>query len=173
MDFEEALRGTSKEEYGPSYSTDVLEIYKMYMEMADRISSRRQTTNSFFLTINTAVVGLMGYFGLAGVGGSNEIWYLPIAIAGIALSYLWFRIIRSYKDLNSAKFKVIYEIEEELPLRPYDAEWEAVGRGKKPKLYLPFTHVELFVPWVFVFLHVLAALRAIPWGMLHGSGAAG
>ena len=35
-----------------------LEQYKLYVEMADRISSRRQNANSFFLSINTAIVAL-------------------------------------------------------------------------------------------------------------------
>ena len=43
------------------YLTPLLEQYKLYVEMADRISSRRQISNSFFLSINTAIVALMGY----------------------------------------------------------------------------------------------------------------
>lgn len=50
-----------------------------------------------------------------------------------------------------------------MPLRPYDAEWEAVGRGKNPKLYLPFTHGEVFVPWVFMGFHMLLLLSVLPW----------
>ena len=33
-----ALRGVGSEEYGPSYRDHLLEIYKVYLEMADRIS---------------------------------------------------------------------------------------------------------------------------------------
>jgi hypothetical protein len=40
----------------------LLEQYKIYVEMADRISSRRALTNTFFLTINTAVFALVGTF---------------------------------------------------------------------------------------------------------------
>ena len=38
----------------------LLEQYKLYLEMADRISSRRQSANSFFLSLNTALVALVG-----------------------------------------------------------------------------------------------------------------
>jgi hypothetical protein len=31
----------------------VLEKYKLYVEMADRVSARRGLTNSFFLALNT------------------------------------------------------------------------------------------------------------------------
>ena len=40
------------EKYGEKYKEHLLEQYKLYVEMADRISGRRQTANSFFLSIN-------------------------------------------------------------------------------------------------------------------------
>jgi len=85
-----------------------IEQYKLYLEMADRISTRRQTANSFFLTLNTALVALASYLSL---GAEQKRWYWLVAVAGIALSYMWYRLVRSYKDLNTAKFKVIHEIE--------------------------------------------------------------
>lgn len=136
------------------------EQYKLYVEMTDRISARRQTANSFFLTLNTALVALVSYLGL---GTSPKKWYWAVAVAGIVLSYMWYRLVRSYKDLNTAKFKIVHEIESKLPMAPYDAEWEAVGRGEMPKLYLPFTHVEMYVPWVFIALHGIVALQCVPW----------
>ena len=137
-----------------------MEQYKLYLEMADRISARRQTANSYFLTLNTVLLSLVSYLSL---GTEQKKWYWLVAIAGIVLSYMWYRLIRSYRDLNSAKFKVIHEIEAMLPMAPYDAEWEAVGRGKAPELYLPFTHVEIYVPWVFLILHVAVVLQCITW----------
>lgn len=163
MSFEEILRGAQLESYGESYKSHVLEIYRTYLEMADRISARREATNSFFLTINTALTGLIGYLGATAPESATLDRRVPMAIAGIAISYLWYRIVRSYRDLNSAKFKVVHEIEKLLPLRPYDAEWEAVGRGKDRARYLPFTHVEIVVPWVFAALHLFVVLSAIPW----------
>jgi hypothetical protein len=79
---------------------------------------------------------------------------------------MWYRLVRAYKDLNSAKFKVVHEIEAQLPLAPYDAEWEAVGRGKAPKLYLPFTHVEIYTPLVFFAIHLVVLVRYIPFKAL-------
>lgn len=137
-----------------------LEQYKLYLEMADRISTRRQSANSFFLTANTALITLISYLSFA---VEQPSCYQLVAVSGIVLSYVWYRLIRSYKDLNSAKFKVIHAIEAKLPIAPYDAEWEAVGRGKTPELYLPFTHVEIYVPWVFLLLHVVVIIQCIPW----------
>jgi len=141
------------------YQAHLFEQYRLYVDMADRISSRRQTANSYFLSINTALLGFVGYVGTKDTTG--YLWL--VAPAGIALSYLWYRLIRSYRDLNTAKFKVVHEIEKRLPLSPYDAEWEAMGRGNNPALYKPFTHIETGVPWVFIALHSVALVKSFPW----------
>lgn len=105
MTFEDTLSGVPADQYGAEYRSHVLEVYRVYVEMADKISSRRETANSFFLTLNTAVIGLSGY--LSAIPATTRIIdaRVPIAIAGIAIAYLWYRIIRSYRDLNSAKFR--------------------------------------------------------------------
>ena len=54
-----ALRGVDSNEYGPSYRDHSFEIYKTYLEMADRISGRREKANSFFLALNTALIALL------------------------------------------------------------------------------------------------------------------
>jgi len=155
------LAGLPQSEYGDGYREHSVQIYKTYLEMADRISERREKANSFFLAVNTALTALLAKDAL-GTGAPAALAVLA-PLAGGILCYLWHRIIRSYRDLNSAKFKVVHAIERQLPLRPYDAEWEAVGRGNNPRLYLPFTHVELLVPWIFMVFYVLFAGSAIPW----------
>jgi len=142
----------------------LLEQYKIFQESIENISSRRQTANSFFVTINTALIAIVSYLHL-GSKTSTEYYWL-VALAGIAISYMWYRLIRSYRDLNSAKFKVLYEIEKSLPLSPFDAEWEAVGRGKDSALYLPFTRIEMAIAWVFLILHLVAFWQSFPWEML-------
>ena len=154
------LPGIAEEEYGPSYREHVLQLYKTYLEMADRISGRREKANAFFLTVNTALIALLAKDTDLLTPGPVE---FLIPVAGGFLCYLWYRIIRSYRDLNSAKFRVIHAMEAQLPLRPYDAEWESVGRGKDPKRYLPFTHVEGIVPWLFMAIHVALVLCRVPW----------
>jgi len=158
-----ALRGLPADEYGPAFRDHSLEIYKTYLEMADRISARREKANSFFLAVNTALIALLAKDAFGSGTANPRTLEVLVPVAAGALCYLWYRIIRSYRDLNSAKFKVIHVIESQLPLRPYDAEWESVERGKNPKLYLPFTHVEGVVPWLFMVFHALLAASAIPW----------
>lgn len=149
----------TQEEYGQEYKSHLLEQYKLFVEMADRISARRQSANSFFLSVNTAIIVLVGYINFGGQFASSYYWL--VSLAGIALCFMWYRLIRSYKDLNSAKFAVIHEMETELPVSPYDSEWEKVQRGTNKKLYLPFTHIEVYIPWVFLVIHGFVLIKAV------------
>jgi hypothetical protein len=139
----------------------LLDQYKLYVEMADRISSRRQTTNSFFLALNSAIISIGGYTAVK-EGPAVPLGLIVLtAVAGVMISALWLRLILSYRDLNSAKFEVIHAIEKLLPVSPYDAEWQAVERGKSGWLYLPFSHIELWVPVGFAAIHLLGAAVVI------------
>jgi len=131
--------------------------------MADRISSRRQSANTFALSINTALIALVGYVQTQDSMILKEGFFWSVAVAGLILNFVWYRMVRSYRDLNTAKYLVIHEIEKRLVISPYDAEWEAVGRGKDRKLYLPFTHIEIWIPWIFFALHALILIRSIRW----------
>lgn len=162
----------SASEYGERYQDHLLEQYKLYVQMADKISERRQSANRFFLTVNTALIAFLGLVANPAAGGNAGIatspplpWVLAVSAAGVVLCFTWYRLVRSYKDLNSGKFKVIHAIESKLPSSPYDAEWEAVGRGEEPKLHMPFTHIEIRIPWVFAALYVLLA----GWNVIQGA----
>lgn len=146
-----------QDEYGPNYKAHLLEQYKLYVEMTDRISSRRQLANSFFLSINTAIIALISHINLGSESGSSSFWL--VSLAGMTLCFIWYKLVRSYKDLNDAKFKVIHEMEAKLPVSPYDSEWEKVDKGKNSKLYLPFTKIEIYIPWIFFVIHAVVFLN--------------
>jgi hypothetical protein len=146
---------------------DKLEVllaqYEMYAEMADKNAERRQTANSFFLGLNTAVIGMLGIFQIIQASSAfyTVIWVLPAA--GVSLCVAWHRFINSYRKLSDAKFKVIHSIEKKLPLRPYTEEWELLKQGKEPKTYRPYTKIELAILIIFGILNGLALLFMIPW----------
>jgi len=143
--------------------SQIIEIYKAYLQMADKISDRRQSANSYFLTINTVIVGLISYISLGSVIKNSHPFYGLVSVAGMVICYSWYRLIRSYKDINSGKFKVVHEIEKHLPISPFDDEWEILGRGRDKTKYLPFTRIEMRVPWIFFTLHVIVFSMSIPW----------
>jgi len=50
---EATLLSVSEQDYGHNRKSHSMEIYKLYVEMADNISTRRQSANSFFLSVNS------------------------------------------------------------------------------------------------------------------------
>ena len=89
------------------------------------------------------------------IGTKSDTGISIIFLAGIISYFIWYRLIKSYKGMNSGKFKVIHEMEQILGYQPYNREWEKLGRGKDRSLYLPFTNIEIYVPWVFGGLYIL------------------
>ncbi len=140
-------------EYGDAYQAHCLEQYKLFVESADRISQRRQQANSFFLTLNTALLAVLGGSLSRSTQSSALWWFLPVAAVGLVLCYVWYRLVLSYKGLNSGKFAVIHAIEKTLPLAPFDSEWRQIGEGKEPEKYKPFSEIETWIPWVFMALY--------------------
>jgi hypothetical protein len=138
-----------------------IDIYKMLVDMADKVSQRRQNANNFYLSVNTALVGATAYLSGAGSGALNT---ALISLAGMLVCVVWMRNIESYKDLNAGKFEVITEIERSLPLAPYCAEWSVLQRSDADaKRYRPFHQVEILVPIIFAMLHVAQLMRLVPW----------
>ena len=136
----------------------LIEQYKLFVEAEERLVSRRQEENRFFLSVNAlllTVISLLLRQGLDDRAAWAGIFLL--AGAGLILCYAWFRIIDSYRILNEAKFAVIDEFEEQLPARMFGAEWQAA----KSRNYRPFTQIEREVPFVFGFLHLVGALLGI------------
>lgn len=144
---------------GPSAVPDPreLELYKLAVEMADRISARRATSNSFFLAVQSAFIAVLG---LATPSLANRPWWtnLAVSLAGVALSVSWWLQLRSYRDLNRAKFKVINSMEEGLPSKIFSEEWQYLKEDPVPGWrgrYAELGTVERFVPWVFAGLYAL------------------
>lgn len=140
-----------------------MEQYKLYVEMLDRTSERRQQVNSFFLSINTGACAIIGY--LFSKEASEQarmfIWFTPLA--GILISYFWSQLIKSYRHLSAAKFKIILQIEERLPLSLFKAEWLALREARDPNVYTPVTQLETWVPRSFIVMYFLFILLTIPW----------
>ncbi len=139
----------------------ILEQYKIYVEMADRISARRSLTNTFFLTLNTAI------FAGIGVLLSNphllSAWLLVFPLIALLVQCAaWYFLVRSYRQLNSAKYTVIGVLEERLPASPYwSAEWRALGEGKDKAKYWPLTHLEQWIPTMFAATYIATFIAVL------------
>jgi hypothetical protein len=132
-----------------AYSDAILEQYKIYVEMADRISARRGFANTFFLTLNSAIFTTIGVFWTTRVHVASWLLIFPVLVL-LGQCLAWFWLVRSYRQLNAAKYVVVGALEERLPASPYwRAEWKALGEGRDPSLYWPLTHLEQWIPALF------------------------
>lgn len=128
-----------------------LDLYTLYLGTAEKVSDRRWQANSWLLSVNSALVGLYGYLGkgpppLAKAAG---VWVWAIPAAGILVCLTWLAVLASFHKLNKAKFQLLQEIEQELPLALFKREQEiyrSLGRRR-------FSTIEGRVPWCFIALY--------------------
>ena len=147
----------SEESYGASFKADLFEQYKAYVESAEKISERRVSANNYLLTVNATLVTL---YGLTSTNRFNSVWTILVPIAGLLVALTWHEIITSYRDLNTVKFKVIHELEQQLPAALYEYEWHKAQKGRG-KAYRPLSHLERWVPVIFVALYFLLAIVGV------------
>ncbi len=159
---------TAAETYGDQYARHVLEQYKICLEMADRISQRRGTANTYFLTLNTGIVAALATF-YDPTKDIPPVIGIAFFVATSLFCVAWGVMLRSYRNLNTAKFMVIGLLEERLPASPfYAAEWTALAEGKDWRVYIPLGPIEIWLPVIFFFLNVGLALTLFggidcPW----------
>lgn len=152
----------TKREYGDKFHNHLLEQYKLYVEMADRISIRRAQTNRFYVSLLSGLLALLSIVVQKSiVTDFQKVVFPAVAILGLALCFLWYVNIRSYRQLNTGKFKVIHEIEQHLPFPCYDREWEILGQGKESKKYLQLTRVEQYVPYILAIPYLLLFVYSV------------
>lgn len=149
------LVGISKDDYGEDFKTHIIDIYKIYVEMVDRIYARRLSSHKFFLSLNTAIIALWGYRGIFSTVENS--FSIIIAIAGLVLSLTWFFYIRSNRILRGNAFRVIHGIENFLPIKPYYTE-DKINKGSN---YIGFTIIEMVIPWVFLAIFIIVILSNI------------
>jgi hypothetical protein len=146
-----------------TYHASVFEQYKLCVEMADRVSARRNLANTFFLTLHTALIAFLGTW-----LSQEHHREVPVVLALAALLLLlgmcvtWWFTVRSYHQLNRGKFEVIGVLEERLPARTFvAAEWRALGEGRDWRVYLPLNRVERWIPLLFAGAYVLGFAAAM------------
>jgi L-asparagine transporter-like permease len=147
----------TKETYGDSFTAHLFEQYKLYVQSAEKISERRVSANNYLLTVNAFLVTLYGLLAASPYKGG---WVILVPVAGFLVSLTWHRIITSYRDLNTVKFKVIHELEREMPASLYHYEWHKAEEGQG-KVYHPLTHLERWVPLVFTVLYVVLTIIGV------------
>lgn len=128
---------------------ELLEIYKLHAELADSVSRQRGTANRFYLLVLSGLAVLFSAFLQRKNGVLLEWLMVGFGLFGMLLASAWYIVIRSYRQLNSGKFKALHELEEKLTYPFFKREWDLLAEGRERKTYWRLTVVETFVPIIF------------------------
>ena len=137
-------------------SKEILEIYKLHAELADRVSQRRLAANRLYVGL---LVGLLLFCG-ALLRMDGETAYVGpflclVGSVGVLLAISWRVIVRSYRQLNAGKFKALRELECALSWQFFQREWGHLGEGNEPGRYRRLSRVEESLPWVFLVISLV------------------
>jgi hypothetical protein len=145
--------GASAARAGVSYDPEkhlpqLLEQYKTFVEMADRLSARRMLANNSFITMLGA--GALAYSAAPTYfkGGFEAILQLGVAVGCILLALMWRATLKYFRDLSTAKFRVIHDLEMQLPSQPFADEWKYLSASKSAhnSSFMTLTSIEMLVP---------------------------
>ena len=128
----------------------LIELYRIHAELADRASQRREDANRLYVSLLSGVLMLIGAALRFRSDLALEHTIIGVAaVMGAVLSMSWWIVIRSYRQLNRGKFRMLHELEERLPYRPFFREWQFLGEGRDARLYVKLTTVEAVLPTAF------------------------
>lgn len=141
-------------------------LYKMCIDEACKTGERRMKNNQFFILLNSALVSFISSIYMGDTTLRTVLAIVFLSTTGLTLCFFWKESIAAYKQLNTAKFKVILEIEKKLQFQCFQAEWNMLSmpegnyialsshEAKIPKLFLG-------VYWVSLLIHMVWALDIV------------
>ena len=126
---------------------ELLEIYKLHAELADRVSQRRDSANRLHVSLQLGLGLFLSALLRFGTGDAPGDLILSVAsILGLLVSSSWLIVINSYRQLNQKKFQVLNDLEKCLSFQFFSRE-SALAAATEGRRYRELTKVEQFLPW--------------------------
>ena len=108
--------------------------YELYLQSIQQISEKRFKANHFYISLLSALLGILAFtFGkdnFQNLAEYQDTMVQAVSLLGLLLNLIWFFTIRSYRKLSDAKYRVINNMEMQLPFQAYHEEWETL-KGHK------------------------------------------
>jgi hypothetical protein len=125
----------------------LLRQYELIVNSSLQLTSWRQTANNFYLSVNAGLLALTSFF----LGDSSLLTSIIVCIIGFVISVLWHQTVSYYRQLNTAKFKVILKLEKQLPVRLFAEE----NKHFKQKMRNEITLIESWIPALFAIAYLI------------------
>jgi hypothetical protein len=126
-----------------------LKQYEIMVNTSQNVTVWRQTANTFYLTLNTAILGLVLYT----LPTSTLLVKLALTFMGIVFSILWFYTLDYFRKLNGAKFNVIALFEKKLPIKMFELEYNEYKNKIKE-----LSRIEKYLPTIFLIAYILTLI---------------
>jgi hypothetical protein len=158
-----------KAKYGEKYHEHILEQYKLYVDTSTQVTNWRNNANAFFITLNSLIITLIAVFG--GESKGTQVLFLVIAVVGlIAANVVWLTLIQKYKALNDAKFDVVEDLEQLLPVMPFvSREWKHYhAKLNSESKHNLLTHSERWVPILLIVIYSIGLMIFVSYRLFTG-----
>lgn len=153
-----------------------IEIYRIYVESAERNIGRRLEANRYYFSVVAALFVVYAFLVegklekilaqgqqrgvLSSLSFEFGVYFiLPLLL--FVVSVAWFITLRGFRALSTAKYSVITDMEKQLPLSPFEKEWAHLNTNTR----LPgVTIVEMIVPLLMSGISIMGIiLPAYTW----------
>lgn len=158
--------------------------YQIYVEMTESLVARRAEANRFYLSINTALIAMLGFvFDVRnGFSAVDRVPFIVLVAGfGVILCLVWAKILSSHRRLMRKKFHIVHVIERQLPIQPYTDELMLENNGGAAKIGV--SRYERILPNLLLLGYALVAVLGsgelaacygwVPVGMLEDLGLSG
>jgi hypothetical protein len=113
--------------------------------------------------MQTAVVASLGFLTARKPDPPTQI-LVALCAVGVLSAVVWYLLLRSYRDLNTAKFAVIHEVEKALPIQLFADEWKTLKQDPVThwrKRYAELGSVERIAPVLFAAINIILAVYLV------------
>jgi hypothetical protein len=141
---------------------DKFDEYKYFTERAQHRSERRQQASQIYLTVNTAIFGLIALLikdsGLK--GWSLVVAVLPLFLVGVFICLTWSKIISEFKRIIGWQYEQLRDMEKHIKnsYKMHTKEWEEFYQPIESKGNFSFSNLESRLPSIFIGLYIVYAV---------------
>lgn len=141
----------------PGHLQFFFEQYKLFVDSYNKLSERRKDLNTFYVTVNTLIISILGALGegkffLQKTGALLSI----LTLLGIVIAFAWISAIHVYKIINNKNYATIVEFEQYFPALLYTSlnkDLERLDPHAEGKNFI--VQREIIVPYAFLSAYLL------------------
>lgn len=136
----------------------VLDQYKAYLQDLGNIGTRYATEKGFYLSVITALLGVLTAF-----GGAQSSLRIAVPVFAILVCLVWWESVGYYSRLFHAKFNVLREMEKQGQLFPiFERESFFLSEAKSRSVLKNDRNVPILMGFLFFVVVLVSLLRCLP-----------